>query len=138
MAIRPGGRGNVTSTHIAWRYDKNVSSVASPVVVGDYLFAVRDGGIVVCLNAKTGALVWQERLPASARGNYYASPVAAEDRIYLLSEEGVASVIAAKPVFELLSTNPLGERTMASPAISDRRIFLRSDNHLYCIGKPAL
>lgn len=126
-ALRPGGQG------IAWRYDKTVSSVASPVVVGDYLFAVRNGGVVVCLSAKTGVLLWQERLPAAARGDYYASPVAADGKIYLLSEDGVACVLAAKPVFELLSLNPLGERTMASPAISGGRIFLRSDQHLFCI-----
>jgi outer membrane protein assembly factor BamB len=134
MAIRPGGKGNVTRTHVAWRYGKSVSSVPSPVVVGDYLYSVRNGGIMACLNAKTGALMWEQRLPAG--GNYYASPVAADGKIYLLSEEGKATVVAAKPVYELLSANDMGERCMASPAISDGQIFIRSDNHLFCIGKP--
>ncbi|HXG63757.1 MAG TPA: PQQ-binding-like beta-propeller repeat protein [Blastocatellia bacterium] len=134
MAIRPGGRGNVTKSHVAWRYDRAVSSVPSPVVVGDYLYMVRNGGIMTCLNAKTGALVWQERLPG--KGDYYASPVAADGKIYLLSEEGIVTVIAARPVYQLLGTNDMGERCMASPAISDGRIFIRSDESLFCIGKP--
>lgn len=134
MSIRPGGTGNVTRSHVAWRYERAVSSVPSPVVVGDYLYAVRNGGIVTCLNAKTGARVWQERLPAG--GDYYASPVAADGKIYLLSEEGVVTVIAAKPVYQLISSNDMGERCMASPAISDGRIFIRSDSSLFCIGKP--
>jgi outer membrane protein assembly factor BamB len=134
LAIRPGGRGNVTNTHVAWRYDRNISSVPSPVIVGDYLFTVRDGGILTCLNAKTGTLVWQERL--AARGNYYASPVAADGKIYLLSEEGITSVVAAKPVYEPLSVNPLGERCLASPAISGGHLYLRTDNSLYCITSP--
>jgi len=132
LAIRPGGRGDITKTHVAWRYDRNISSVPSPIVVGDYLFTVRDGGVLACLNAKTGAMVWQERL--AARGNYYASPVAADGKLYLLSEEGVTTVVAAKPVYELLSVNPLGERCLASPAISDGRIYLRTDDNLYCVG----
>ena len=76
MAIRPGGRGNITDSHVAWRYERSAPYSSSPVVVGDYLYAVKNGGIMTCLNAKTGELVWQERLPA--RGDYFASLVAAE------------------------------------------------------------
>ena len=132
MAIRPGGRGNITGTHVAWRYDRSAPYTSSPVIAGDYLYAVRNGGVMTCLNAKTGAPAWQERLPG--RGDYYASLVAADGKIYALDEEGEATVIAAKPVFELLGTNRLGERCMASPAVSGGQIFIRSDSSLFSIG----
>ena len=132
LALRPGGSGDVTQSHIAWRYDHEINAVPSPVVVGEHLFTVRNGGIVACLNALTGALLWQERL--AARGDYYASPVVADGKLYVLSEEGVTSVLAAAPTFQLLSANPLDERCLASPAIADGCIFIRSDDSLFCIG----
>jgi outer membrane protein assembly factor BamB len=131
LAIRPGGRGNIAATHVVWKYEKFAPYISSPIVVGGYLFAVRDGGVMGCINAKTGALAWQQRLPA--RGNYFASPVSADGKIYTLSEEGDVSVVAAKPEFEVLASNSIGERCMASPAISEGLIFIRSDNQLYCI-----
>ncbi|HYO62431.1 MAG TPA: PQQ-binding-like beta-propeller repeat protein [Pyrinomonadaceae bacterium] len=133
MAIRPGGAGDVTATHVAWRYDRSVIGAASPVVVGDYLFAVRDGGVMTCLDAKTGALRWQERLPAG--GPYFASPVAAGGHVYVVNEEGEVTVVAAKPTYELVATNRMGERTMASPAISDGRLLIRTDKHLFSIAR---
>ena len=133
LAIRPGGRGDVTSSHVAWRYERGAPYVPSPIVVGDHLFTVRNGGVMTCLHAKTGQLLWQERLPG--RGDYYASPVAAEGRIYAISEDGVVTVVAAKPSFEVLATNDMGERTLASPAISGGMIFIRTDENLYAIGK---
>jgi outer membrane protein assembly factor BamB len=134
MAIRPGGRGNITATHIAWQNARAATYISSPVVVGDYLFTVRNGGVVTCLNAKTGQLVWQERVRGG--GDYYASPVAVEGRIYVTSEDGVVSVVAAKPVFELLGSSDLGERTMASPAVSQGQMFVRTDTHLWAVGRP--
>lgn len=134
MAIRPGGRGDITDTHVVWRYERSAPYISSPVVVGDYLYAVKNGGIMTCLNAKTGEVVWQERLPA--RGSYYASLVAGDGRIYALSEDGDATVVAAKPDFEVLSSNSLGERTMATPAVSDGQMFIRSDETLFAIGTP--
>jgi outer membrane protein assembly factor BamB len=131
VAIRPGGGGDVTATHVAWRHDKGVVSVPSPLAVGGHLFALRDGGVLTCLDAKTGAVLWQQRLPA--RGNYFASPVAGDGKVYVVSEEGEVSVVAAKPVYELLATNSMRERTMASPAISAGGIFIRTDEHLYCV-----
>ncbi|HEX8354233.1 MAG TPA: PQQ-binding-like beta-propeller repeat protein [Pyrinomonadaceae bacterium] len=131
IAVRPGGRGDVTATHVAWRYDKGVISVPSPLVVGDYLFALRDGGVMTCLDARSGALVWQQRLPA--RGNYFASPVTGDGKIYAVSAEGEVTVVAAKPVYELVAANSMGEQTLASPAISGGRIFIRTSEHLYCV-----
>jgi outer membrane protein assembly factor BamB len=133
MAIRPNGRGNVTGTHVAWRYDKSAPYSSSPVIVGDYLYSVKNGGVMTCLNAKTGAVVWQERLPA--RGEYYASLVAADGKIYALSEDGEATVVAAKPTYELLAHNRMDERTMSTPSISDGRLFIRTDENLFCIAK---
>lgn len=133
MALRPGGSGNITGTHVVWRYPKAVNSIPSPLAVGDHLYLVKNGGVMTCLNAKTGEMVWQERLPG--KGDYYASPVAADGKIYALSEEGVTTVIAAKPSYELISANPLGERCMASLAISDGQIFIRSDETLFCIAE---
>ena len=132
VAIRPGGRGDVTGTHVAWRHDKGAVSVPSPLAVGGYLFALRDGGVMTCLDAKSGDVLWQQRLPA--RGNYFASPVAGDGKVYVVNDEGEVSVVAAKPVYELIATNSMGERTMASPAISGGHIFIRTDEHLYCVG----
>jgi outer membrane protein assembly factor BamB len=103
-------------------------------VVGDYLYAVKNGGIMTCLNARTGDVVWQERLPA--RGSYYASLIAGAGRVYAVSEDGEATVVAAKPDFEILSSNPMGERVMATPAVSDGQMFIRSDETLFAIGTP--
>ncbi len=133
MAIRPGGSGNVTRSHVAWRYERGAPYTPSPVVVGDYLFAVRSGGLLTCLNAKTGVEVWQHRLPA--RGDYYASLLAGDGKIYALSEDGETTVIAAKPVYQLLSVNDMAERSMATPAVSGGRLFIRTDSALYSIGK---
>ena len=133
MAIRPGGRGDITNTHVAWHYDRSTPYIPSPVVLGDYFYMVRNGGIMTCLNARTGEEVWQERLPAS--GDYYASLIAAEDRIYALSEDGEATVVAAGPEYQVLSSNSLGERTMATPAVSDGEMFIRSDQTLFAIGR---
>jgi outer membrane protein assembly factor BamB len=133
VAIRPGGRGDIAATHVAWRHDKGVVSVPSPLAVGGYLFALKDGGVLTCFDAKSGAVLWQQRLPA--RGNYFASPVAGDGKIYVVSEEGEVSVVAAKPAYELIATNSMGGRTMASPAISGGRVFIRTDEHLYCVGR---
>jgi outer membrane protein assembly factor BamB len=131
VAIRPGGRGDITRTHVVWRHDKGVVSVPSPLAVGGYLFALRDGGVMTCFDAKSGAVLWQQRLPA--RGNYFASPVAGDGKVYVVSEEGEVSIIGAKPAYELIAVNSMGERTMASPAISGGCIFLRTDENLYCV-----
>jgi outer membrane protein assembly factor BamB len=132
MAIRPGGRGNITKTHVAWRYTRAAPYSSSPVIVGDFLFGVKNGGVMLCLNARTGQEMWLERLPA--QGAYYASPVAAEGRIYVISEDGDATVVAAKPKFEIIASNRMGERTMASPAISDGVLYIRTDTNLYAIA----
>ena len=132
MAIRPGGRGNITHSHIAW-HRRDGPYISSPVVSDDGVCFVEDGGVMTCLNAKTGAVLWQARLPA--RGNYYASLVAGDGKIYATNEDGEVTVIASGPKLNILRTNALGERMMASPAVSDGVMYFRSDQHLFAIGE---
>lgn len=131
LALRPDGAGDVTDTHLAWRTTKGAPLTPSVVVVGDELFAVNDAGIASCWDARTGTLHWQERL----EGNYSASPIAAEGKIYFLSEDGVGTVVRAARTFEKIATNKLGERTLASYAASDGALFIRTATQLYRIGQ---
>lgn len=131
-AIRPeGAKGDVTETNIAWKYRKGAPNTPSMVVAGDELYFVSDNGIATCADARTGQIHWAERLG----GDFSASPVAAEGRIYFQNEVGVGFVVKAGRTFELLSKNELGERTLASPAIVDGAIYLRSEKHLWRIAK---
>jgi outer membrane protein assembly factor BamB len=128
--IRLGGKGDVTATHIAWEQKKGVPTQASPIYVKPHVFVVNDAGIATCYNEDSGDIVWQERLG----GSYSPSPVFADGRIYFLSEAGETVVIPAGSRFGILARNPLKEKCQASPAISQGRIYIRSDKHLFCIG----
>ena len=112
----------MTKTHVAWTLRRGAPLTPSPLLVGDELYIVNDGGIASCLDATTGALHWQQRLG----GNYSASPVFADGRIYFLSEEGVATVIAPGKEFRKLATNTLDGATLASMAVSGGSIFIRT------------
>ncbi len=131
IAVRPDGQGDVTRTHIAWTLQRAAPRTPSPILVGDELYVVNDVGIATCRDAKTGMTRWVQRLG----GNYSASPIAAGGRIYFLSEEGVATVIEPGPVFRRLATNTLDGDTLASMAVSDGSIFIRSATDLYRIGE---
>jgi outer membrane protein assembly factor BamB len=130
LAIRPAGAGDVSATAIAWRAPRGAPHVPSPVLWEDLLFEVSDLGIVTCLRAKTGEVLYQKRIG----GAFSASPVAADGRIYLTSEEGDTSVLRAGPEFEVLAVNHLGETTLASPAVLGGRIYIRTQSHLFAIG----
>lgn len=130
LAIRPDGRGDVTRTHIAWTLRRGAPHTPSPLLVGDELYVVNDMGIATCLDAKTGETYWLQRLG----GNYAASPVFADGRIYFQSEEGTTTVIAPGTTFQKLATSELDGATLASMAVSDGSIFIRSRSHLYRIG----
>lgn len=131
-AIKPvGAKSDVTDTHIAWSHSKGAPNTPSPLVVGEEIYFVSDSGIATCLDARTGTLHWSERLG----GGFSASPVVAEGRIYFQNEEGVGTVLKAGKTFVVLAKNDLGERTLASPAVTDNTIFLRSKSHLWRIGK---
>ncbi len=130
LAIRPGGEGDVTDTHIVWRTSKNAPLTPSLLVVGDELYAVSDAGIASCLDARTGKVHWEERL----EGTYSASPVAAAGRIYYQNEAGTGTVLAAGRTFTKLAVNPLGERTLASYAMAGGSLFIRTERHLFRIA----
>jgi len=129
IAVRPDGRGDVTSSHIAWQSSRGAPLTPSPLLVGEELYFVSDRGIATCLDAKTGRQHWQARF----RGAFSASPVYADGRIYFLNESGETSVIAAGQEFKKLAQNQLGTKTLASIAVSGAAIFLRTESHLYRI-----
>jgi outer membrane protein assembly factor BamB len=131
LAIKPDGRGDVTRTHIIWRSNKGVAYVPSPIIAGDYFLIVSDSGVAHCFEAATGTLLWQERL-----GEHHASLVSAAGLVYFLNDDGLTHVVKPGAEFQLIAKNELGEKCFASPAISGQQIFLRSDNHLFCIGQP--
>lgn len=133
MAIKPGGRGNATASHVAWRYDRSAPYSSSPVVLGDNLYLIKNGGVMTSLDARSGRVVWQERL--QARGAYYASLIAGEGRLYAFSEDGEATVVEAGNSFKVVGTGAVRERTMATPAISGGRLYIRSDASLFAIGR---
>ena len=128
-AVRPGGNGDVTDSHIEWKVTRGIGSKPSPVLVDDLLYLVHDGGVAVCLQAKTGKEVWTKRLG----GAFSASPIVADGRVYFFSQQGVTSVIKPGRKFELLATNKLPEGFMASPAVAAKSIFLRTEKALYRI-----
>jgi outer membrane protein assembly factor BamB len=130
IAVRPDGTGDVTRTHVAWTLMRGAPLTPSPLVVDGDLYLVNDSGIALCMDARTGETHWQRRLS----GNYSASPVYADGRIYFLSEEGTATVIEPGHEFRELASNRLDGYTLASIAVSNGSIFIRSDTHLYRIG----
>lgn len=131
LAVRAGGSGDVTKTHVAWTF-ANGPDVPTPVIDGDLLYIVRDNGVVFCLDKKTGQEVYgQQRLKA---GTYSSSPVLADGKIYVTNEEGTTTVFKTGPKFEILAENALSDYCLSSPAISDGQIFIRTAQHLFCIG----
>jgi outer membrane protein assembly factor BamB len=131
-AVNPkGAQGDVTGSAIVWKEAKGAPNTPSLLVVGDELYAVSDSGIATCFDAKTGKTHWSERLG----GGFSASPVYAEGKIYFQNEEGIGYVVKAAKTYELLAKNNLGDRTLASPAILDNTLLIRSAEYLWKIGK---
>jgi outer membrane protein assembly factor BamB len=133
VAIRAGGRGDVTKNHVLWRYRKALPNTASPLLYEGVLYLVRDG-IFTSLNAETGEVMKQARL-TGALGNYWASPVEADRKIFLASEEGKVVVVSAEANWEIQAINNLDEEIFATPAIVDGRIYVRTREALWCFGK---
>ncbi|HEX3872432.1 MAG TPA: PQQ-binding-like beta-propeller repeat protein, partial [Pirellulales bacterium] len=127
---KPGGSGKLDDAAIAWRYPENTPDSCCPVVWENLIFIVTDNGIAQCFDLHTGSQHWRERLG----GNFKASPVAADGRVYFLDMKGLCTVVAASPTFEQLATNQIEDETSASPAIANGRIYLRGRGHLYCIA----
>ncbi len=131
VALKPGGRGDVTESHKVWAFDRG-PDVPTPISDGKYVYVVDDRGVVHCLDAKTGAIVYgPERLKP---GTYSASPVLADGKIYITNEDGLTSVFAPGPKFELIAENALEDYCLSSPAISDGQIFIRTTTNLWAIG----
>ena len=133
MAVRPGRTGEVSQANIAWSEKKGVPGVPSPLYYNGRLYTFQNGGIVSCRLAATGELLYTARL--GAPGYYYSSPVAADQKIYIASEEGVVVVLDAGPTFTVLATNKLDGGILATPALADKQIFVRTDSYLYAFGK---
>jgi outer membrane protein assembly factor BamB len=131
LALRPGGAGDVTKTNILWQAATGASYVPSVLYYEGMLYVTNEIGVVTCAEAETGKTVWRQRLG----GLFFASPVAGDGKIYMVSETGETYVLRAGRTAEILAKNDLGERFLASPAISDGCLFLRSDGSLFCIRK---
>ena len=138
LAVRAGGRGDVTQTHGVWRENKG-SNVSSPIYHDGHLYWASDsGGVVHCQEAATGKTAYQQRLEPGS-GLIYASPILSEGKLYYVSQRNGTYVVAAKPQFELLAHNVFEDdnsRTNASPAVDNGQLLIRSDRNLYCIGRP--
>jgi len=133
IAVKPGGRGDVTTSHVAWSFTRGGPDVPTPVSDGQYVYVVNDRGVVHCLELKTGTMIYGPQRLRS--GTYSASPVLADGRIYVTSEDGVTSVFTAGPKFQVVAENAVNEYTLSSVAVSNGQIFLRTDRHLYAIGR---
>lgn len=132
LAVKGGGRGDVTTSHRVWSYDHG-PDVPTPATDGTHLYVVGDKGLVSCLDVKTGRVFYgPERLPI---GTYSASPVVADGKVYVVSEDGLTTVLKAGPKFEVLGENALGDTTLATPAVAGGQIFIRTAKKLYCLGK---
>jgi len=137
VAVKPGGRGDISRTHVAWTFNRGLPYVASPLFYQDRVYLIRDGGMLSSFDARTGTQYYlQERL--EAQGSYYASPVAAEGRIYLASLAGKVTVIKAggdKP--EVLHQADFGDRIFATPALVGQNLYLRTQHKLYAFGSAS-
>jgi len=129
--VRAGGKGDVTKTHVAWESAEDVPKIPSMLYARPYLYLVTEAGVAKCFKAATGEVLWRERLG----DRYSASPVWADGKIYFLSDKGTTTVIQEGAEFNVLAKNELDETCKASPAISQRNIFIRSEKHLYCISQ---
>lgn len=134
LAIRPGGQGDITRTHLAWKVTRSLPYVSSPLFYQGRLFTVKNGGLISCYDAKTGKPFYQEER-LDAPGDYYSSAVVADGKIYLASEKGVVLVLSAGDTLRVLARNDLHAQIMATPAIVDGKLFVRTAGHLYAFGK---
>jgi outer membrane protein assembly factor BamB len=136
LAIKPGGSGDVSRTHVAWESPRGSPFVPSPILYGEQLYMVNDmASIVTSLHATTGKAMFQGRLGVATREGFSASPVAVDGKIFFTNDEGETFVLRAGPTFNLLHVNRIGEGTLASPALVDGRWYIRTDRNLYAIGR---
>ena len=129
IAVKPDGSGDVTDTHIEWGFSKSAPKRPSPIIVGELMFMINDQGIASCIDAKTAKIIWQKRVG----GEYRASPIVANGRIYCFSMDGTTVVIEAAEAYKLLAENKLEYGFQASPAVAGNSLYLRTIADLYCI-----
>ena len=135
LAIRPGGKGDVTRSHLVWTSPRGSPFVPSPIVYGEHLYMVNDmASIVTCFDARSGRALWQGRLGVAQREGFSASPVVVDGKLFFSNDDGDTFVLKAGPAFELLRTNQIGEATLASPALVDGRWYIRTDRNLIAVG----
>ena len=130
-----GGRGDQTATAIRWRYQKPVPQVPSTLLYKNVLYMINDSGILISFDPATGKVLKQGRLHG-AIDKYFSSPVAADDKLYLIGQAGQVSVLKAGGEWEVLAVNDLDDETFATPAIADGRIYIRTRGTLYCFAGP--
>jgi outer membrane protein assembly factor BamB len=136
LAIRPGGRGDVTRSHLVWSSPRGSPFVPSPLLYGDHLYMVNDmASIVTCFDAVSGRSLWQGRLGVAQREGFSASPVAVDQKVFFTNDDGETFVLRAGPKFELLHVNQIGEAMLASPALVDSRWYMRTARNLIAIGR---
>ena len=135
LAIRPGGRGDVTRSHVAWTSPRGSPFVPSPILYGEYLYMVNDmQSIVTSFEATSGKVMWQNRLGVARREGFSASPVAFDGKVFFTNDEGETFVLKAGATFELLHVNRIGEGTLATPALVDGRWYIRTERSLFAVG----
>ena len=134
LALRLGGRGDVTRTSLRWKYQKSIPQLPSPLLYRNVLYMINDGGVLSTFDPETGALLQQSRLHG-AIDHYYASPVAADGKVFLVSQSGVVTVLKAGGKPEVLTVHELDDESYATPAIADGRIYIRTRSALYCFGR---
>jgi outer membrane protein assembly factor BamB len=134
MAIKVGGKGDVSATAVEWKFHKSIPQLPSVVKYRGVIYMINDSGVLTTLDAKTGEVFKQARL-RNVSDKYYASPVASDGKIYFAAESGVVAVLKAGGDQQLLATNNLDEDIHATPAIADRRIYVRTVSFLYCFGE---
>jgi outer membrane protein assembly factor BamB len=132
IAVKPGGVGDISTTHVLWSQRKHLPVVPSPLIYRDHIFCIKNGGFLATLDSRTGKLVKAERVPGSA--DYYASPVGGDGKVYLLSQKGHVIVVSAEGEWKVLHRDRFDDDVYATPAIVDGKIYLRTAGYLYCFG----
>ena len=130
LKIRPGGTGDITKSHVEWEFRRFLPFCSSPILYNGYLFTIKDGGIVTCIDAATGKALQTKRI--SGTGNYYSSAVAGDGKIYFFDQRGKMTIISSWVEWKELATADFKEEIFATPAIADGRIYIRTAGHLYC------
>jgi outer membrane protein assembly factor BamB len=137
QAVRGGGNGDVTKTHVVWNIDnKSPSNLSSPLVYNNRLHVVKSGGVSSCFDASNGATVW-ERTRLKNFGDYYASPIAGDGKVYIAGRNGFVVVLDDRPEMTVLAKNDMGGEILATPAIADGRIFIRTRDKVFCVSNEA-